>query len=147
MSSTNGLTGQYINTLSNLSFEDDTNNTIYLRIDGANTMDNQLDMNNYKIINIQDGKNLQDAVTMNNLTTALISYILANSPVIFANFNANTYRIINLGAPVSLSDATTVLYVQTLNNLKLSLTGGTMSGAIDMGTNKISNVLSPIAGY
>ena len=146
MSSTNGLTGQYINTLSNLSFEDDTNNTIYLRIDGANTMDNQLDMNNYKIINIQDGKNLQDAVTMNNLTTALMNYILANSPVIFANFNANTFRIINLGAPVNLSDATTVFYVQTLNNLKLSLTGGIMSGAIDMGLNKISNLLSPISG-
>ena len=96
MSSTNGLTGQYINTLSNLSFEDDTNNTIYLRIDGANTMDNQIDMNNYKIINIQDGKNLQDAATMNNLTTALMNYILANAPVIFANFNAHTFRIINL---------------------------------------------------
>ena len=146
MTSTNGLTGQYINTLSNLSFEDDTNNTIYLRIDGANTMDNQIDMNNYKIINIQDGKNLQDAATMNNLTTALMNYILANAPVIFANFNAHTFRIINLGAPVSMSDATTVFYVQTLNNLKLSLTGGTMSGAIDMGTNKISNLLSPIAG-
>jgi hypothetical protein len=146
MSSSNGLTGIYINTLSNLSFEDDTASALFLRVDGTNSMENEIDMNNYKVINQQDGTSLQDSATINNITTALLSYILANAPVIFANFNANNFRIVSLGAPVGLSDATTVFYVQTLNNLKLSLTGGTMSGVLNMGSNKITNLATPIAG-
>lgn len=146
MSSSNGLTGIYINTLSNLSFEDDTATALFLRVDGTNAMENEIDMSNFKVVNQQNGTALQDSATINNITTALLAYILANAPVIFANFNANNFRITSLGAPVGLSDATTVFYVQTLNNLKLSLTGGTMSGAINMGSNKITSLATPIAG-
>jgi hypothetical protein len=58
----------------------------------------------------------------------------------------NNFRISSLGAPINLSDATNVFYVQSQNNLKLSLTGGTMSGVLDMGNNKITNLATPTNG-
>ena len=91
MSSSNGLTGIYINTLSNLSFEDDTASSLFLRVDGTNAMENEIDMQGYRIINQQDGTTLQDSATMNNLITALLNYVLTNAPVIYANFNANNF--------------------------------------------------------
>jgi hypothetical protein len=48
-----------------------------------------------------------------------------------------------LGDPTSAQDAATKTYVDTADALKLSLTGGTMSGAIAMGTNKITGVGNP----
>ena len=146
MSTINGLTGQYINTLSNLSFEDDNNSLLYLRLDGSNKMENKIDMDGYKIVNLSNPVNSQDAVNKQFLDLQLLSYVLANNPVLFANLNMNNFRISSLGAPINLSDATNVFYVQTQNNLKLSLTGGTMSGNIDMGTNKITSLGNPTNG-
>jgi hypothetical protein len=48
-----------------------------------------------------------------------------------------------LGDPTSAQDAATKTYVDTADALKLSLSGGTMSGAIAMGTNKITGVGNP----
>jgi len=45
--------------------------------------------------------------------------------------------------PSSNTDATTKLYVDTADALKLDLAGGTMSGAIAMGTNKITGLGDP----
>jgi len=146
MSFINGLTGQYINTLSNLSFEDDNNSLLYLRLDGSNKMENKIDMDGYKIVNLSNPVSSQDAVNKQFLDLQLASYVLANNPVLFANLNMNNFRITSLASPVNLSDATTVFYVQTQNNLKLSLTGGTMSGSLDMGTNKITNLGNPTNG-
>jgi len=123
MSTINGLTGQYINTLSNLSFEDDNNSLLYLRLDGSNKMENKIDMDGYKIVNLANAVNSQDAVNKQFLDLQLLSYVLSNNPVLFANLNMNNFRITSLASPVNLSDATTVFYVQTQNNLKLSLTG------------------------
>ena len=146
MSSINGLTGQYINTLSNLSFEDDNNSLLYLRLDGGNKMENKIDMDGYKIVNLSNPVNSQDGVNKQFLDLQLLSYVLSNNPVLFANLNMNNFRITSLGAPVGLSDATTVFYVQSQNNLKLSLTGGTMLGDLNMGANKVTNLGNPING-
>ncbi len=146
MSTINGLTGQYINTLSNLSFEDDNNSLLYLRLDGSNKMENKIDMDGYKIVNLANAVNSQDAVNKQFLDLQLLSYVLSNNPVLFANLNMNNFRITSLASPVNLSDATTVFYVQTQNNLKLSLTGGTMTGNIDMGANKVTNLGNPTNG-
>ena len=143
MSSINGLTGQYINTLSNLSFEDDNNTLLYLRLDGSNKMENKIDMDGYKIVNLSNPVNSQDGVNKQFLDLQLLSYVLSNNPVLFANLNMNNFRITSLASPINLSDATTVFYVQTQNNLKLSLTGGNMTGDLNMGSKKITSLATP----
>lgn len=57
-----------------------------------------------------------------------------------AALDMGTNKIIGLGTPTLTTDATTKTYVDTADNLKLNLSGGTMSGAIVMGSNAISGV-------
>ena len=60
------------------------------------------------------------------------------------DMNAGTAATItNLTSPTNSGDAATKGYVDTANALKLNLTGGTMSGAIAMGTNKITGLGTP----
>jgi hypothetical protein len=51
--------------------------------------------------------------------------------------------VTGLSAPVNGTDAATKTYVDTADALKLNLSGGTMSGAIAMGTNKITGLGTP----
>ncbi len=51
--------------------------------------------------------------------------------------------VTGLSAPVNGTDATTKTYVDAADALKLNLSGGTMSGAIAMGTNKITGLGTP----
>ncbi len=53
--------------------------------------------------------------------------------------------ITGLATPTNASDAATKGYVDTADALKLNLSGGTMSGAIAMGTNKITGLGTPTA--
>ena len=53
--------------------------------------------------------------------------------------------ITGLSAPTNASDAATKSYVDTADALKLNLSGGTMSGAIAMGTSKITGLGDPTA--
>jgi hypothetical protein len=60
------------------------------------------------------------------------------------NMNAGTASTItNLTSPTNSGDAATKGYVDTADALKLNLSGGTMSGAIAMGTNKITGLGTP----
>lgn len=60
------------------------------------------------------------------------------------NMNAGTAATItNLTSPTNTNDAATKGYVDTADALKLNLSGGTMSGAIAMGTNKITGLGAP----
>jgi hypothetical protein len=52
-----------------------------------------------------------------------------------------TFKLTNLGTPTAGTDAVTKTYA----DLKLALTGGTMSGAIAMGTSKITGLGTPTA--
>ena len=62
------------------------------------------------------------------------------------NMNAGTSATItNLTSPTSSGDAATKGYVDTADALKLALAGGTMSGAIAMGTSKITGLGDPTA--
>ena len=51
--------------------------------------------------------------------------------------------ITNLATPTNSGDAATKGYVDTADALKLNLSGGTMSGALAMGTNKITGLGTP----
>jgi hypothetical protein len=51
--------------------------------------------------------------------------------------------ITNLSTPTNAGDAATKGYVDTADALKLNLSGGTMSGAIAMGNNKITGLGTP----
>jgi hypothetical protein len=53
--------------------------------------------------------------------------------------------ITNLASPTNSGDAATKGYVDTADALKLNLSGGTMSGAIAMGNNKITGLGTPTA--
>jgi len=53
--------------------------------------------------------------------------------------------ITGLATPTNASDAATKGYVDTADALKLNLTGGTLSGALAMGTNKITGLGTPTA--
>lgn len=78
-----------------------------------------------------------------------------NSPVVFkvgesgiisayANIDmVNNGRIGGLAYPTVDSDATNKIYVDTQDNLKLNLSGGNMSGALDMGGNRITTLSDP----
>ena len=62
------------------------------------------------------------------------------------NMNSGTAATVTgLSAPVQGSDATTKTYVDSADALKLNLAGGTMSGAIAMGTSKITGLGTPTA--
>ena len=60
------------------------------------------------------------------------------------DMNAGTSATItNLASPTNTNDAATKGYVDTADALKLNLSGGTMSGAIAMGSAKITGLLDP----
>ena len=54
-----------------------------------------------------------------------------------------TNKVTGLGTPSANDDAATKTYVDTADNLKLNLSGGTMSGAIAMGNSKITGLGTP----
>ena len=58
--------------------------------------------------------------------------------------SGTTGTITGLSTPTNSTDAATKGYTDTQDALKLSLTGGTMSGAIAMGTNRITGLGDPV---
>ena len=87
-----------------------------------------------------DGNSILDAnsITANGITSGTITvnnlYDLDAGSITFgSNLDGNNVQtIINLPAPTNGGDAANKTYVDGQDALKLSLTGGTMSGAIDM---------------
>lgn len=102
-----------------------------LNIDGSNSMAGNLNLS------------ANDIIAVNNITTASIT---GSSGVLEINTDIdalNTYTIVNLPIPTSNNEAANKEYVDNQDALKLSLSGGTMSGAIDMGSNQINNLADP----
>jgi hypothetical protein len=83
------------------------------------------------------GGSLTGNLTLNNST------LLMNS----STLNMNGNKIEGLGLPVNQQDAVPLVYVEGILaltnsalNTKLDLSGGTMAGTLNMGSNKISNL-------
>lgn len=76
--------------------------------------------------------------------TSTFNNVTVNGALDMASATVGT--ISGLLDPSSSSDATNKGYVDTRDALKLSLTGGTMSGELAMGANKITGLGAPSAG-
>lgn len=96
--------------------------------DGSQAMTGSLDMG---------GNNVN---SINNIYTSGIGGVDGNPFTLISNIDADSNAITNLPAPTNGGDATNKTYVDDQDALKLSLTGGTMSGVIDMGGNSIENI-------
>ena len=80
---------------------------------------------------------------VNNATT-VFSVDESGTITAYGNINFDSSsNITNLAFPVDLADATNKNYVDVADSLKLDKSGGTMSGALDMGLNRITSLSSP----
>jgi len=84
--------------------------------------------------------NLTGNVTASSGTSAFTNLTISGTLDMDAG---TTNTIINLATPINSGDAATKGYVDTGLALKLNLSGGTLSGAIAMGTSKITGLGDP----
>lgn len=92
-----------------------------------------------------DTKKLYVCATTGTWTGLDASVIVQGILTLYANVVGGGYRITGLGDPSAAQDAATQAYVLAQKALCLLLTGGTMSGAIAMGTSKITGLGAPSA--
>lgn len=80
------------------------------------------------------------------ITSAGADYLRADGTTPFTgNQNAATFTINNLADPTAAQDAATKNYVDVQDATKLSLSGGTMTGSINMGGNRITSLGTPVS--
>lgn len=92
-----------------------------------------------------------DAATFGNITISDSAITMTGNTALNINVQSdeidfNGAVVGGLGDPTANTDATTKLYVDDADALKLNLAGGTMSGAIAMGDNKVTGVATPTDG-
>ena len=80
-------------------------------------MDENLNMNKFKIVNLKDPSSNNDAATKYYVDNAIICYgdhfLKADGTnTMTANFNVGNNKIINLATPAGHADATTKNYVE-----------------------------------
>jgi len=116
-----------------------------------NSSTQPLDLAGSKIINIKDGDDDYDAVTKRQLTNGLNGKLDLTGGSLTGDLDMGGNRIHNIFAPMGDDDATSKIYVNTVIenaetqlenkiNTKLSLSGGTMTGNLDMNYHLLTNM-------
>jgi len=97
--------------------------------------------NNYTVQEIKDryiDKNFGGTITGN---VTIVGNTTLNGPVdINGDLDMNSNSITNVDAPSAGGDAANKTYVDTQDSLKVSKSGDTMSGTLDMGSQRIVNL-------
>ena len=145
MSNLDGLNGRvYTKTLNGLDQLGDTNVSNLtvggnLTVLGTTDLQGNLDMNFNYIVDLADGVNPQDAVTVNQLTTIGTGFLKTDgSNSMVANMDLGTNQINNVVDGTALQDAVTVNQLNSASFLKLDGTT-TMTGNIDAGNQDLIN--------
>lgn len=128
---------------------------------GASVIANSaVDMTSHAIHNVANPAAAQDAATKTYVDTSIGSgsVILSNGTIAFTgNESMGGNKLTNVGAPTTGGDATNKTYVDTQDTsvaataaaneaLDLRLDGSrTMTGALNMGTHLIDNVVNPVS--
>jgi hypothetical protein len=103
----------------------------------------------FPLVDFQDGSALtaddQDLAFLQNFYLNQESVEQADNALgkVGLVFYANGVRITEIGQPTQPNDATTKLYVDTQDALKVTKAGDSMSGALAMGNNKITGLGAP----
>jgi len=114
--------------------DDNTSNKLPL---AGGTMSGDINMNSNSI------NNATGVTAVDIYTNGIQSIEPGNDVYLFSNINANNNKITNLQTPTNGTDAANKNYVDGVGALKLDLAGGTMSGAINMGSYPINNIETP----
>ncbi len=132
-------------------FTSTTNGNVVLDPNGTGTVD----VSTSRITSVTDPTGAQDAATKNYVdttTTANPIYVAVAGDTMSGALAMGTNKSTGLGDPTAAQDAVTKTYVDTANSTqdtaiaaKLPLAGGTMTGAIAMGTSKITGLGDPTA--
>ena len=115
----------------------------YVKRNGQNPMTFNLNMNNYKIINLKnfDSSDTSDSDVV-NIKYIKDNYVHKSLGILQGNLNANNNKIINLTLPMNIEDATNKEYVDD-NFLKLDGTNS-MSASLNSNNNLLINLADPI---
>lgn len=130
----------------------------FVKRDGG-ALKTNLDANNKKITNLAEAQNDLDATNKyyvdNAITSAGESYVTKSNGQLDTDLNANNKKITGLANPGAATDAANQQYVDTkvdtdiatlrtsLETVYLKLSGGTLTGGINMGGQRITNMPAP----
>ena len=105
-------------------------NNNFIRRDGSNDIEGELSMNNYKLVNLSEPTEVQDAATRGNFLK------IDGTNNMEEDLNVNNHNIINLSDPVDDGDVITKRYLE-------STTFRRDGGDLNLSNNKIVNLSEP----
>lgn len=127
-----------------------------LNIDGSTPMTGDLNVNNYKVVNLAEPTNDSDGCTKHytdvafqelesEMSNALASYLPLKGGTMTGAIDMGTYKISNIGSPTADTDAVPKQYVDNANAQNLKVSGVTpMAGNLNMANHAITNVSTPV---